>query len=170
MPGEHGIGVRAPTRLLPPYAGPKREEDENGKRMSVSPDTAQRGEVAAAISSAVVKLLREYTGRGPTKARTYIDENFISVVLEDTLTMGERSLVKDGRTELVLTTRKAFQDTMAEQLIAAVERHSGRSVRAFLSSNHIDPDIAIESFLLHRRNEDDPGVSRDDDSGEEGEG
>jgi uncharacterized protein YbcI len=95
--------------------------------------------------------MREYTGRGPTKARTYIDEDLITVVLQDTLTMGERSLVRDGEVDLVLTSRKAFQRTMSSQLIAAVERHSGRSVFAFLSDNHIDPDVAIESFVLNPR-------------------
>jgi uncharacterized protein YbcI len=113
--------------------------------------TAPKGTTASAISSAVVQLMREYTGRGPTKARTYIDEDLITVVLQDTLTMGERSLVRDGEVDLVLTSRKAFQRTMSSQLIAAVERHSGRSVFAFLSDNHIDPDVAIESFLLNPR-------------------
>ncbi len=92
--------------------------------------------------------MREYTGRGPTKARTYIHEDLITVVLQDTLTMGERSLVRDGEVDLVLASRKAFQRTMSTQMIAAVERHSRRSVFAFLSDNHVDPDVAIESFVL----------------------
>jgi uncharacterized protein YbcI len=99
----------------------------------------------------VVQLMREYTGRGPTRARTYISGDLISVVLQDTLTMGERSLVRDGEADLVLASRKAFQRTMSRQLIAAIEEHSGRSVLAFLSANHIDPDIAIESFVLMPR-------------------
>jgi uncharacterized protein YbcI len=107
-----------------------------------------KGSVASAISGAIVQLMREYTGRGPTRARTFIDEELISVVLQDTLTMGERSLVRDGEVELVLASRKAFQRTMSRQMIAAVERHSGRSVLAFLSDNHIDPDVAVESFVL----------------------
>jgi uncharacterized protein YbcI len=111
-------------------------------------ENVPKGSVAAEISNATVKLMHEYTGRGPTKARTYIDENLITVVLEDTLTMGERSLVRDGRTGLVLATRKAFQQTMGSQLVAAVERYSGRKVRVFLSDNHVDPDVAVESFLL----------------------
>jgi uncharacterized protein YbcI len=111
-------------------------------------DHVPRGPVSAAISSATVKLVHEYTGRGPTKARTYINEDLITVVLEDTFTMGERSLVRDGEVELVLASRKAFQRTMATDLIAAVELHSGRTVRAFLSDNHADPDVAVESFVL----------------------
>ncbi len=123
---------------------------------------ATKGSLASAISSSVVQLMREYTGRGPTKARTYMDEDLITVVLQDTLTMGERSLVRDGEIELVLASRKAFQRTMAAQLVATIEAHSGRSVFAFLSDNHIDPDIAVESFVLN------PKADRDADAPENG--
>jgi uncharacterized protein YbcI len=87
-------------------------------------------------------------GARPTKARTYVNENLITVVLEDTLTMGERSLVLNGEVDLVLATRKAFQRTMGPELVAAVERESGRKVFAFLSDNRTDPDVAVESFVL----------------------
>lgn len=89
-----------------------------------------------------------YTGRGPTKAWTSIDQDLVSVVLRDTLTKGERSLVSDGRSDLVLRMRKAYQDTMREDLVAVVEEATGRRVLAFLSDNHISPDVAIESFVL----------------------
>jgi uncharacterized protein YbcI len=104
--------------------------------------------MSSAISRAIVRLLSEYTGRGPTKAHTYMNEDLISVVLQDTLTTGERTLCSHGHAELVLATRKAYQRTMGPQMIAAIERHSGRQVFAFLSDNHIDPDVAIESFVL----------------------
>lgn len=126
--------------------------------MSASPRIT--GSVSAAISSAVVKLLREYTGRGPTKARTYVDDDLITVVLRDTLTMGERSLVRDGEVELVLATREAYQKTMAGELIDAVEKHSGRAVMAVLSDNHVDPDIAVESFVLFPQDGHDPDAAR----------
>jgi uncharacterized protein YbcI len=113
-----------------------------------SAEHADRGLIAASISNETVRLVHEYTGRGPTKARTYINEDLITVVLQDTLTMGERSLIRDGESNLVLAVRRAFQQTMMSQLIDAVERHSGRKVLAFLSDNHIDPDIAVESFVL----------------------
>lgn len=105
-------------------------------------------ELSSTISNGVVGLLREYTGRGPTKARTYIKDDLISVVLEDSLTKGERSLVLDGETSLVLTSRRAYQRTMQADLIALVEGASGRKVRAFLSDNHLEPDIAVESFVM----------------------
>ena len=112
-----------------------------------------KGSIASAISSAVVQLVREYTGRGPTRARTYMHEDLITTVLQDTLTMGERSLVRDGEGDLVLASRKAFQRTMSHRLTAVVEELSGRRVLAFLSDNHIDPDIGVESFVLVPRDE-----------------
>jgi uncharacterized protein YbcI len=106
------------------------------------------GSKAAAISNHVVRTLSEYTGRGPTKARTYINDNVVTVVLQDTLTKGERSLVGDDLDDLVLRMRKAFQGTMRHALISGVEAALGRTVTAFMSDNHIDPDIAVEVFLL----------------------
>ncbi len=103
---------------------------------------------AARISTLVVGLVAAYTGRGPTRAWTSIDEDLVTVVLRDTLTKGERSLVADGRTQLVLDMRKAYQMTMRDDLVAAVEGIVGRKVIAFLSDNHIEPDIAIETFVL----------------------
>jgi uncharacterized protein YbcI len=111
-------------------------------------DRGTIGSRAAAISNRVVRLLNEYTGRGPTKARTYINDDLVSVVLQDTLTKGERSLVNDGESELVLETRKAFQRTMRNELVSIVEDVLGRRVIAFLSDNHLEPDVAIESFVL----------------------
>jgi len=103
---------------------------------------------SAEISNAVVHLRSEYTGRGPTKARTYINDDRISVVLRDTLTKGERSLIANGSVDVVLDARKAYQAAMKQDLIAVIEKYSGRSVLAFMSENHIDPDIAVESFVL----------------------
>ena len=106
------------------------------------------GSKAAAISNMVVRTMSEYTGRGPTKARTYLNDNVVTVVLKDTLTKGERSLVGEGLDELVLTMRKAFQGTMRHDLIYGVETILGRTVIAFMSDNHIEPDAAVEIFLL----------------------
>jgi uncharacterized protein YbcI len=116
--------------------------------MTDSPSELHHGSRAAAISNLVVRLVREYTGRGPTNAKTHFGEDLITVVLRDTLTPGERSLVRDGRTALVLATRKAYQDTMGADLVAGIEELTGRKVDAFMSDNHIDADVAVESFVL----------------------
>ncbi len=104
--------------------------------------------VAARISNLVVQLLHTYTGRGPTKARTSIGDDLVSVVLRDTLTKGEQSLVSDSQAQLVLEMRHAYQQTMRRELIDGVQELTGRQVIAFMSSNHLNPDIAIENFVL----------------------
>jgi uncharacterized protein YbcI len=111
-------------------------------------DPTTTGPHGLAISNLVVRLLTEYTGRGPTKARTHFNDNLITVVVQDLLTKGERSLIRDGKADLVLETRRAYQLTMRDDLTAGIEEITGRQVIAFLSANHINPDIAIESFVL----------------------
>ncbi len=102
----------------------------------------------AEISTEAVGVLREYTGRGPTKARTMITEDVVTVLLADTLTKGERKLAESGHAERILELRHDFQQVMREDLIAVVERHLQRKVIAFMSQNHIDPDFAVEVFVL----------------------
>jgi len=107
-----------------------------------------RGEVASAISTRTVQVMHEHTGRGPTKARTTIDRDFVAVVMEDSLTHAERNLVESGLAPKVLETRHDFQRLMSDELIGVVEEETGRTVRAFMSDNHIDPDVAAEMFVL----------------------
>ncbi len=104
--------------------------------------------MTAAISNSMVGLLHRYTGRGPTRARTTVGENIIVCVMGATLTKGEQSLVHDGKAEVVLHGRRAFQDTIQGDAISAVEELSGRRVVAFMSNNHIEPDLAVEVFIL----------------------
>jgi uncharacterized protein YbcI len=115
-----------------------------------SPDHTdlETGPRSAAISNAMVQLLHEYTGRGPTRARTTISEDLVVCLLADTLTKSERRLVDGGEEALVLEERSTFQRLMREEAIGAVERVSGRTVMAFMSNNHIDPDLAVETFVL----------------------
>ena len=106
------------------------------------------GSVNAAIANGVVQLVREYTGRGPTRARARVSDDLVTVLMGDLLTKAERKLADDGKSDLVLSLRKAFQRTMREDLIAIVEEHTGRRVVAFMSDNHIEPDLAIEAFVI----------------------
>ena len=115
------------------------------------PDPQQRdtaGPLTAAISTAVVRIIREYTGRGPTRARTSIRDDVVVVVLRDTMLKAEQSLVQDGKPDVVLDMRKEFQNTMRDELSSAIEMLTERQVIAFMSDNHIDPDLAVEVFVL----------------------
>jgi uncharacterized protein YbcI len=120
-----------------------------GTEAGVALDGAPVRSLSAAISNAVVGLLHDYTGRGPTKVRTTIAPDAIVVTLRDSLTKAERTLAARGQSAEVLSMRRAFQDTMREDLITAVEALTGRTVEAFLSDNLHDPDVAVEIFLLN---------------------
>ena len=120
-----------------------------------SPDVAlTRGHTAQAINHAVVRVVRDYTGRGPTQSHTTITDDVIIVVLRDTLLKAERRLVDDGQSQAVRDMRRRFQSAMQRELVAVVTEHSGRSVEAFLSDNVVDPDVAVEVFVLGPRGED----------------
>jgi uncharacterized protein YbcI len=111
-------------------------------------DRISEGQLATAIASMVVQVLRQYTGRGPTKSRTYFNEDLIVVVLQGTFTPAERSLVAAGKDDVVLSGRRALQGIMRADLIAGIEDLTGRTVFAFLSDNSIEPDVKVKSFLL----------------------
>jgi uncharacterized protein YbcI len=106
------------------------------------------GSVGADISRTAVQLFHEYTGRGPTQARTTINGDLVIIVLGSTLLKAERSLISAGDGDTVRQMRRRFQDVMRPDLTAAVEQQTGRKVIAFMSDNHMDPDLACEVFIL----------------------
>ena len=89
--------------------------------------------------------MREYTGRGPMKARTTIRDNVVLVMLEQTLTKGEQVLVSKGRGENVLALRHEYQEAMREESSAKIAELTGRDVTAMMSANHLAPDLAAGS-------------------------
>jgi uncharacterized protein YbcI len=106
------------------------------------------GELAAAISNAVVAALARTTGRGPTKAKTTLGDNGVFVVLQDSLTRGEQVLADAGEGQAVLDLRRRWQRVMQVDVSREIERLTGRKVIGFMSDNHIDPDLAVEVFVL----------------------
>ena len=115
----------------------------------MSPDRQlSDGELAATISKTVVRALARTTGRGPTKARTTIGENGIFVVLQDSMTIGEQTLADHGEGQAVLDLRRRWQRVMQADVSKEIEQLTGRKVIGFMSDNHIDPDLAVEVFIL----------------------
>jgi uncharacterized protein YbcI len=115
--------------------------------MSTGP-TPPDGHLAAAISKTVVQALARTTGRGPTKAKTTLGDNGVFVVLQDTLTQGEQTLSDAGQGRAVLDLRRRWQGVMQDQVSRDIEDLTGRKVIGFMSDNHIDPDLAVEVFVL----------------------
>ncbi len=113
-----------------------------------SRNTRPNGQLAAEISNTVVKALARTTGRGPTQAKTTLGDNGVFVVLQDGLTVGEQTLSDAGQGQAVLDLRRRWQGVMEADVSRQIEELTGRTVIGFMSDNHIDPDLAVEVFVL----------------------
>ena len=116
-----------------------------------------RRSMAQDVSDAMVGLYKRYYGRGPTKARTHVTHDAVMCVLEEIYTTVERSLVDRGDHETVARVRRSFQRHFKREFVDAIEKVTGRTVRAFLSESHTDPDLAVEVFLLEPNRASPPG-------------
>ncbi len=105
-------------------------------------------EQLAAVSNGIVRIFREFYGRGPTKAKSYQFDNYVITVLEDILTTVEETLVRKGEQDLVRTVRLTFQEAEAERFIGIVREAMGRPVITYHSQVVFDPPIGFEIFVL----------------------
>ena len=106
------------------------------------------GELNAAITSALVGIHTEHLGRGPKTASTFHHGNVVVTLMNEVMTPAEKTLARTNKADAVIQMRHLFQVTMEADFKEAVERLTGRNVVAFISGNHIDPDVASETFLL----------------------
>jgi uncharacterized protein YbcI len=116
-------------------------------------ETAQStsgGELNAHLARAIVRVYREGTGRGPTKAQAFFRGNVLVVLLEDVLTRVERTLVAAGREDAVRRARDELQRAMAPGLIAAAEHVTSCGVTALMSDLHLAPELVSHVFVLDR--------------------
>jgi uncharacterized protein YbcI len=102
----------------------------------------------AAISGEMVALLKEYYGRGPTRAKSYYEDDLVVCLLRGGFSRVEQTLLQGGRGASVIEQRLEFQALMRERFEAVVERATGRRVIGFMSGNQQDPDIMCELFVL----------------------
>ncbi|MBV8988289.1 MAG: DUF2294 family protein [Solirubrobacterales bacterium] len=102
----------------------------------------------AAISEGLVKLLKDYYGRGPTQAKTYYEDDLVVCLLRGGFTPVEQTLLEGGRGTAVIEQRMAFQEVMRQRFESVVERATNRRVIGFMSGNQQQPDMICEVFIL----------------------
>jgi len=100
------------------------------------------------ISNELVRIKKELYGKGPTKAKTYINDNYVFTVLEGGLTRNEETLLAAGEHRLVREFRLRFQEAVAVQIRSAVEQATGRTVLGYHSQIVFEPERAFEIFVL----------------------
>jgi uncharacterized protein YbcI len=100
------------------------------------------------LSNAIVHIHKEFYGKGPTKARSHLSRDLLTVILEGGFTRAEQNLHDGGHDAEVARSRSAMQSVVEEELRAAVERILGREVRSIMSANDPQEGVSAEIFVL----------------------
>jgi uncharacterized protein YbcI len=107
-----------------------------------------RGDMRGNISRRIVQLHKEFYGRGPTKAKTYVHGDLVVVLMRGGFTRVEETLLESGRGEAVIQQRMEFQEVMMGRFKEVVAEETGRKVVAMMSGSHQHPDLLGEIFVL----------------------
>ena len=109
------------------------------------------GRLLTAISNRIVAILREHYGRGPMKAKTYVLDDIVAVVMRGSgFTPLEQTIMDSGEPGRVVAMRHDFQRIMGKRFAETIEELTGCNVVAFLSQAHVDPDITVEIFFIDK--------------------
>jgi len=112
------------------------------------PKPGNHGDVLTEISDGMVALLKEFYGRGPTRTKSYFEDDLVVCVLRGGFSRVEQTLLEGGRGSAVIRQRMEFQDVMRDRFFAVVENATGRRVIGFMSGNQQEPDMMCEVFIL----------------------
>lgn len=123
-------------------------------------EQAQRvhgSQVLLALSDSLVKVFREFLGKGPERCKTYwAGSDMLVILLGGGYTVAEQTLYEAGKGAAVQESRFALQQTLAQMMQDTVEDITGREVVAFMSASHQDPDLSAEVFVLKPMETDSP--------------
>ena len=116
--------------------------------LTLQASAQEHGEVLTAISDGMVGLLKEFYGRGPTRTKSYYQDDLVVCVLRGGFSRVEETLLHGGRGDAVIQQRMEFQELMRERFEAVIESATGRPVIGFMSGNQQHPDMMCEVFIL----------------------
>lgn len=112
---------------------------------------AQAGtSLLSAISREMVKAMKAYYGRGPTKAKSYLMDDLLFIVMRGGFTEAEQTLLDAGEADAVRAFRQRFENIMGERLIGTIEQLTERKVLTYQSQVLFDPDTVIEVFVFDK--------------------
>ena len=115
-------------------------------------EEVQRGQsLLARISTEVVSTFKEYYGKGPTSAKSYMFDDMLFVVMRGGLNASEKFLLEKDEADVVRQYRQTFENRMSEILTEKIEELTGKKVIAFNSQILFDPAMSIEIFVFDDR-------------------
>lgn len=117
--------------------------------MDASIDTVERGhQLLAQLSSAIVHAQKEYWGKGPERAKSYLLDDFLLIVMRGGLTRAEQTMLDVGEADRVRDFRQTFQNRAAARYIGMIEELTGRTVVTYQSQILFEPTILLEIFFF----------------------
>jgi uncharacterized protein YbcI len=142
--------------------------------MSDSPsDPEQHGQsLLSRLSNEMVHAQKEFFGKGPTQAKSYMLDDLLLIVMRGGLTTAEKTMLDFGKPDQVRQFRQLFENEMTERLTSMVEELTGRQVLTYQSQVMFDPDLVVEMFVFDSAARDDDrtataeGQLQDDSTGE----
>jgi uncharacterized protein YbcI len=118
---------------------------------------ASGGETLGDISTALVRLMKEAGGKGPTKTKSHwAGDDALLVLMGGGYTAAEETIYRGGRGMNVRDSRHAFHDVIEQRMRDVVTDTTGREVVAFISASHQDPDLTVLIFVLDPTEKDSP--------------
>ena len=112
---------------------------------------SQSDSLLSRISTEIVRATKEYFGKGPVSAKSYMLDDFLIVVMRGGVTTAEQTMLDFGEADLVRNFRQTFENRMTERLVGKVEELTGRKVVTYQSQILFDPHIVIELFFFDRQ-------------------
>lgn len=106
------------------------------------------GTLRAALQREIVRLHKEFMGRGPIKTKLYLHEDSVLVLMFNGHTTGEQTMLEGGGRRTVAQTRVDMSESLRTRFIEVVERHTGREVVGFMSSSQQRPDLLSHVYVL----------------------
>ena len=131
--------------------GPAEDEDVRGQGL------------LARISNEMVRAQKEFFGKGPTRAKSYMLDDLLIIVMRGGLTTAEKTMLEFGQPDQVRRFRQLFENEMTERLTTMIEELTGRKVLTYQSQVMFDPDLVVEMFVFD-------SAARDDDRAATAEG
>ena len=100
------------------------------------------------ISTEVVRTLKDSFGKGPLKAKSYMLDDFLLVVMRGGVTVAEQTMLDRDHADLVREFRQTYQNEMGDELVTKVEVLTGRKVVNYQSQILFEPHIVVEIFFF----------------------
>ncbi|MBA2516118.1 MAG: DUF2294 family protein [Solirubrobacterales bacterium] len=117
--------------------------------MESSAESVERGHrLLAQLSNAIVQVQKEYWGKGPDRAKSYLLDDFLLVVLRGGLTKAEETMLDVGEGDRVRDFRQTWQNRAAARYIGLIEELTGRKVVTYQSQILFGPTILLEIFFF----------------------